>query len=98
MVLGDEVEQHGCLFLYTGIEFLASKGLIDLSYTALEGIVFLIAKKRRTTKLVAQAIDSLHRIIVCSVEGFLFCSLIDGEALIIVVVKRVEGIFVPHAF
>ena len=45
MVLGDEIEQHGGLLLYTGIEVHTAEGLIDLPNGALERVVSL-----RTTR------------------------------------------------
>ena len=41
MVLGDEIEQHGSLFFYTGVEVHTAKGLIDLTNGALERVVLL---------------------------------------------------------
>ena len=44
MVLCDEIKQHSSFLLDTGIKLFASKRLIDLANTALEGIILLIAK------------------------------------------------------
>ena len=53
VVLRDEIEQHGGFLLHTWVEFLASKGLIDLSDAAFEGLVFLVAKKSATAELLS---------------------------------------------
>ena len=50
MVLGDEIEQHGSLLLYTGIEVHTVEGLIDLPDGALERVVLLVAEERGVTK------------------------------------------------
>ena len=92
MVLGDEVKQHGSFLFYTGIEFLTSEGLIDLSDAALERVVFLIAKQDGASEFLAQAIDGLHRILVGSMEGLLLGSLIDSKSLVIIVVKSVKSV------
>ena len=45
MVLGDEIEQHGSLLLYTGIEVHTVEGLIDLPDGALERVVLSLPKR-----------------------------------------------------
>ena len=59
IVLGDEIEQHGGLLLYTGIEVRTAEGLIDLPDGALERFILLIAEERRISKLLFQYIDFL---------------------------------------
>ena len=46
MVLGDEIEQHGGLLLYTGIEIHTAECLIDLPDGALERVVLIVAEER----------------------------------------------------
>lgn len=53
VVLRDKIEQHGGLLLHTGIEFFATKSLINLSDTAFEGVILLVAKENRATKFLA---------------------------------------------
>jgi len=36
VVLGHQIQQHGCFLLHTGIKFFATEGLIDLPDAALE--------------------------------------------------------------
>ena len=50
VVLCDEIKQHGGFFLHARIEFLASKGLVNLSDTALEGIILLVAEQATATE------------------------------------------------
>ena len=88
MVLGDEIEQHGGLILYTGVEVHTAKGLIDLPNGALEGVVFLVSEERGVTKLLFQHIDFLHSVLVGGVKGLLA----DAQPLIVVVVEGVERI------
>ena len=57
MVLGDEIEQHGSLLLYTGIEVRSAEGLIDLPNGALERGVLLVAEERGVAELLFQHID-----------------------------------------
>ena len=90
MVLGDEIEQHGGLILYTGVEVHTAKGLIDLPNGALEGVVFLVSEERGVTKLLFQHIDFLHGILVGGVKGLLAGGLADAQPLIVVVVEGVE--------
>lgn len=71
MVLGDEIEQHGGLILYTGVEVHTAKGLIDLPNGALEGVVLLVAKERGVAELLFQHIDFLHSVLVGGVKGLL---------------------------
>ena len=92
MVLGDEIEQHGGLLLYTGIEVHTVEGLIDLPDGALERVVLLVAKKRGVTKLLFQHIDFLHSVLVGGVKGLLVGGLADAQPLIVVVVEGVERI------
>ena len=92
MVLGDEIEQHGVLLLYTGIEVHAVEGLIDLPDGALERVVLLVAKERGVTKLLFQHIDFLHSVLVGGVKGLLVGGLADAQPLIVVVVEGVERI------
>ena len=47
VVLGDEIKQHGSLLLHAGIEFVATKSLVNLTNTTLEGIIFLVTKECR---------------------------------------------------
>ena len=51
VVLGNEIEQHSCFLLHAGIEFFPAKSLVYLSYAAFEGVVLLVAKENRATKL-----------------------------------------------
>ena len=88
MVLGDEIEQHGGLILYTGVEVHTAKGLIDLPNGALEGVVLLVAKERGVAELLFQHIDFLHSVLVGGVKGLLA----DAQPLIVVVVEGVERI------
>ena len=46
VVLCDEIEKHGSFLLNTGIKFLTTKGLVYLTYAALEGVIFLVAEER----------------------------------------------------
>ena len=92
MVLGDEIEQHGGLLLYTGIEVHTAKGLIDLPDGALERVVLLVAEERGVTKLLFQHIDFLHSVLVGGVKGLLAGGLADAQPLIVVVVEGVERI------
>ena len=87
MVLGDEIEQHGCFLLHTGIEFLTSECLVNLPNTAFERIVFLIAKQDGASEFLAQSIDSFHRILVCSMERLFLGRLVDSQPLVIIVVE-----------
>ena len=92
MVLGDEIEQHGVLLLYTGIEVHAVEGLIDLPDGALERVVLLVAEERGVTKLLFQHIDFLHSVLVGGMERLLAGYLADAQPLIVVVVEGVERI------
>ena len=77
MVLGDEIEQHGSLLLYTGIEVHTAEGLIDLPDGALERVVLLVAEERGVTKLLFQHIDFLHSVLVGGVKGLLAYSIAE---------------------
>ena len=92
MVLGDEIEQHGGLIFYTGVEVHTAECLIDLPDGALERGVLLVAEERGVTKLLFQHIDFLHGILVCGVKGLLAGGLADAQPLIVVVVEGVERI------
>ena len=77
MVLGDEIEQHGGLLLYTGIEVHTAKGLIDLPDGALERVVLLVVEERGVTKLLFQHIDFHHSVLVGGVKGLLAYSIAE---------------------
>ena len=62
MVLGDEIEQHGSLLLYTGIEVRTAKGLIDLPDGALERVVLLVGGVK---DLLAYPIAEKYDFILC---------------------------------
>ena len=49
-VIGDEIEQHGSLLLYTGVEVHTVEGLIDLPNGALERVVLLVAEERGSNR------------------------------------------------
>ena len=78
MVLGDEIEQHGCFLLHAGIEVHTAEGLIDLPDGALEIVVLLVAEERGVTKLLFQHIDFLHGILVGGMKGLLAGGLADA--------------------
>lgn len=92
MVLGDEIEQHGCFLFHAGIEVHTAEGLIDLADGALEGVVLLVAEERGITKLLFEHIDFLHGVLVGGVKGFLARCLANAQPLIVVVVEGVERI------
>ena len=92
MVLGDEIEQHGSLLLYTGIEVHTVEGLIDLPDGALERVVLLVAEERGVAELLFQHIDFLHSVLVGGMKGLLSGGLADAQPLIVVVVEGVERI------
>ena len=77
MVLGDEIEQHGSLLLYTGIEVHTAECLIDLPNGALERVVLLVAEERGVAKLLFQHIDFLHSLLVGGVKGLLAYSIAE---------------------
>ena len=83
MVLGDEMEQHGGLLLYTGIEVHTVEGLIDLPNGALERVVLLVAEERGVTKLLFQHIDFLHSVLVGGMKGLLAYSIAEKYDLIL---------------
>ena len=89
VVLRHQIQQHSSLLLHTRIEFLASKRLIDLTDAALKRIVLLIAKKRAATKFLTQTTDSLHCILVGSMEGLLLRGFINRQPLVVVIIKCV---------
>ena len=62
MVLGDEIEQHGGLLLYTGIEVRTVEGLIDLPDGALERVVLLVGGVK---DLLAYPIAEKYDFILC---------------------------------
>ena len=66
MAPGEEIEQHGCFFFYTGIEVHTAEGLIDLPNGALERVVLLVAEERGVTKLLFQHIDFLPDFVIVS--------------------------------
>ena len=92
MVLGDEIEQHGGLLLYTGIEVRTVEGLIDLPDGALERVVLLVAEERGVTKLLFQYVDFLHSVLVGGVKGLLAVGLADAQPLIVIVVEGIKCI------
>ena len=92
MAPGEEIEQHGCFFFYTGIEVHTVEGLIDLPDGALERVVLLVAEERGVTELLFQHIDFLHSVLVGGVKGLLAGGLADAQPLIVVVVEGVERI------
>ena len=92
MVLRDKIKEHGSLFLYTWIEFHPIKGLIDLSYTALKRVIFLVTKKFRASKLISKLLYLIYGFLVSGMEIFFLCSLIDIQPLIIIVVKNIKSI------
>ena len=77
MVLGDEMEQHGGLLLYTGIEVYTVEGLIDLPDGALERVVLLVAEERGVTELLFQHIDFHHSVLVGGMKGLLAYSIAE---------------------
>ena len=83
MVLGDEIEQHGGLLLYTGIEVQTVEGLIDLPNGALERVVLLIAEERGVAELLFQHIDFLHSLLVGGVKGLLAYSIAEKYDVIL---------------
>ena len=77
MAPGEEIEQHGCFFFYTGIEVHTAEGLIDLPNGALERVVLLIAEERGVAELLFQHIDFLHSLLVGGVKGLLAYSIAE---------------------
>ena len=99
VVLCDKIQEHGGFLFYAGIELFAAEGLVYLSDAALERVVLLVAEQHGAAKLLAKATNLFHSILVGGVEGFFFCGLLDGQALVVVVVERVEGVgVVRHHF
>ena len=94
MVFGDKIKKHGSFLLHAGIEFHTIEGLIYLSDAALEGVVLLVAKECRATKLFTEHIYLVHGVLVSGMEGFLFGGLIDVQSLVVVVVKSVKSVCV----
>ena len=90
MVLGDEIEQHGGLIFYTGVEVHTAECLIDLTNGTFEGIVFFVSEERGVAELLFQHIDFLHSVLVGGVKGLLAGGLADAQPLIVVVVEGVE--------
>ena len=88
MVLGDEIEQHGCFLFHAGIEVHTAEGLIDLPNGALERVVLFVAEERGVAELLFLHIDFLHSVLVGGVKGLLA----DAQPLIVVVVEGVERI------
>ena len=96
VVLGDKVEQHGCLLFHTRIQLLATEGLIDLTDTALEGVVLLVTEERTATKFVTQGFDGFHGVLVGGMKLVLLSSLTNIQSLVVVIIEGVESVGVIH--
>ena len=70
--------------------------LIDLSDRTFEGLILLISKEYRTTKLLSKHIYLVHGILVCGVEWFFFGGLGDVKSLVIIVVECVECVGIVY--
>ena len=70
--------------------------LIDLSDRTFEGLILLITKEYRTTKLLSKNIYFVHSILVCGMERFFFGGLSDMESLVIIVIECVECVGIVH--
>ena len=83
-------------FLDTGVEFLATECLVDLSDAAFERVVLLVAEERTASELIPQRLDSFHGILIGGMELVFLGGFCQTQTLVVVVVKGVKGIGVIH--